>query len=71
MRRKDVELLDGVWGTGGNKIEVEAERMQTGYPAGTWRRNGVVLMSIRRQYDDVTSVRRHLDVMSRLCTYYS
>ena len=71
MRRKDVELLDGVWGKGVNGIEVEAERMQTGYPAGTCRRNDVVLTSVRRQYDDVTSVRRHLDVMCRLGTYYS
>ena len=29
VRRKDVELLDGVWGKGGNGIEVEAERMQS------------------------------------------
>ena len=33
MRRKDVELLDGVWGEGRNGIEVQAE-VQTGYPAG-------------------------------------
>ena len=70
MRGKDVELLDGVWGMGGNGIEVEAERMQTGYPAGTLSRQDVVLTPMRRQYDDVTSVRRHLDVMCRLGTYY-
>ena len=29
MRREDVELLDGVWGKGGNGIEVQAERMRT------------------------------------------
>ena len=35
VRKKDVELLDGMWGKGGNRIEVQAERMQTGYLAGT------------------------------------
>ena len=41
MRRKDEEL-DGVWGKGGNGIEVEAERMQTGCDD---------VMSVRRRLD--------------------
>ena len=32
MKRKDVELLDGVWGKEGNGIEVQAERMATRQP---------------------------------------
>ena len=64
-------MLDVVLGREGMGIEVQAERMRTGYPAGTCHRNDVVLTSMRRQYDDVTSVRRHLDVMCRLGTYNS
>ena len=72
MKRKDVGLLDGVcWGEGGNGIEVQTERMRTGYPADIGRRNDVLLTSMRCQYDDATSVRCHLDVMCRLGTYYS
>ena len=35
-------------------------------PAGTWRRNDVVLTSMRRNYVASTSIRRHCDVMCLL-----
>ena len=71
MKRNDVGLLDGGAGGGGNGIKVQAKGMRTGYPARTCRRNDDVLTSTRRQYDDATSIQRHLDVMCRLGTYYS
>ena len=53
----------GCVGEGGNGIEVQTERMRTGYPAGTGRRNDVVLASLRHQYDcdvSTTSFRRDI-----------
>ena len=67
-----------MWGEGGNPIEVQTERMGTyvqrvisTQQAHDRHRNGIVLTSMRRQYDDGTSVRRHLDMICRLGTYYS
>ena len=52
---------------GGNGIEVQAEKRAL----ATKQAHDVVLTSMRLQYDHATSVRRHLDVMYRLGTYYS
>ena len=41
-------------------------REQGIFPAGTWRRNDVVLTSMRRDYIASASVRRHFDVMCPL-----